>query len=69
MTALVVYLQNSWFRLRERQEGQTMAEYALVLGLIAIFVMIAVFFLGGKIKGLFEATGSSVANSPGGLGS
>ena len=46
-----------------------MAEYALILGLIAIFVMVAVFFLGGKIKDLFNNTGSSVANSPGGLGS
>jgi Flp pilus assembly pilin Flp len=69
MTALAVYLQNSWFRLRERQEGQTMAEYALVLGLIAIFVMIAVFFLGGKIKDMFANTGSSVQNAPNGLGS
>jgi Flp pilus assembly pilin Flp len=69
MTALAVYLQNSWFRLRQRQEGQTMAEYALVLGLIAIFVMVAVFFLGGKIKELFNNTGSSVQNAPNGLGS
>ena len=38
-----------------------MAEYALILGLIAIFVMVAVFFLGGKIKDLFNSTGSSVA--------
>jgi Flp pilus assembly pilin Flp len=68
MLALNVYLQNTWARLKERQEGQTMAEYALILGLIAIFVMIAVFFLGGKIKELFQNTGSSVANAPNGLG-
>ena len=68
MLALTVYLQNTWARLKERQEGQTMAEYALILGLIAIFVMIAVFFLGGKIKELFQNTGSSVANAPNGLG-
>jgi Flp pilus assembly pilin Flp len=69
MLALTVYLQNTWYRLKERQEGQTFAEYALILGLIAIFVMIAVFFLGGKIKELFQNTGSSVANAPNGLGS
>jgi Flp pilus assembly pilin Flp len=69
MAALFVYFQNTFFRLRERREGQTMAEYALILGLIAIFVMIAVFFLGGKIKDLFSNTGSSVQNAPGGLGS
>ena len=39
MTALVVYLQNTWSRLRDRQEGQTMAEYALILGGIAILVI------------------------------
>ena len=60
MTALVVYFQNSLFRLRERQEGQTMAEYALILGGIAIVVILAIVFLGGRIRDLFEATGSSV---------
>ena len=67
--SLLVYAQNAAFNLRDRNEGQTMAEYALILGLIAIFVMIAVFFLGGKIKDLFNNTGSSVANAPNGLGS
>ncbi len=62
MTALVVYLQNTIANLRERQEGQTMAEYALILGGIAIVVIVAIVFLGGRIKDLFEATGSSVTN-------
>ena len=69
MLALTVYLQNTWARLKERQEGQTMTEYVLILGLIAIFVMIMVFFLGGSIKDLFENTGSSVENAPNGIGS
>jgi Flp pilus assembly pilin Flp len=60
MAALIVYIQNTVFRLRERQEGQTMAEYALILGGIAIVVILALFFLGGRIRDLFESTGSSV---------
>ncbi len=64
MLALTVYLQNTWARLKERQEGQTMAEYALILGLIAILVILAIFFLGGAIKDLFTRTGSSVTNAP-----
>ena len=60
MAALVAYLQNMVFNLRERQEGQTMAEYALILGGIAIVVILAIVFLGGRIRDLFEATGSSV---------
>ena len=64
MTALAAYLQNTWFRLRERQEGQTMAEYALILGLIALFVIVMIVFLGGEIRNLFQKTGSSVQNAP-----
>jgi Flp pilus assembly pilin Flp len=62
MTALVVYVQNLVASLRERQEGQTMAEYALILGGIAVVVIAAIVFLGGRIDSLFEATGSSVTN-------
>ncbi len=67
MTAIVVYLQNRWAELRDREDGQTMAEYALILGLIAVFVIIMIFFLGGEIRDLFERTGSSVQNAPDGL--
>ena len=66
MTALVVYLQNTLANLRERQEGQTMAEYALILGGIAVVVIAAIVFLGGRIDDLFRATGSSVTNPVGG---
>jgi Flp pilus assembly pilin Flp len=66
MTALVVYLQNTIASLRERQEGQTMAEYALILGGIAVVVIAAIVFLGGRIDDLFRATGSSVTNPVGG---
>ncbi len=62
MTALVVYLQNTIANLRDRQDGQTMAEYALILGGIAVVVIAAIVFLGGNITNLFEATGSSVTN-------
>ena len=67
MTALAVYLQNTWARLRDREDGQTMAEYALILGLIAVFVILMIFFLGGEIRDIFERTGSSVQNAPDGL--
>ena len=67
MTAAWVYLQNTWARFRDREEGQTMAEYALILGLIAVFVIIMIFFLGGEIRDLFRRTGSSVDAAPNGL--
>ena len=64
MTALVVYLQNTWARLREHQEGQTMAEYALILGGIAILVIAGIVILGPAVRDLFKSTGSSVQSFP-----
>lgn len=64
MTALVVYLQNTLARLRERQEGQTMAEYALILGGIAILVIAGIIILGPAVRDLFKSTGSSVQSFP-----
>ena len=44
----------------EREEGQTLAEYALILALIAVLVIVAVLFLSGQIKGLFSSVGSQI---------
>ena len=63
MTALVVYLQNTVARLRDR-EGQTMAEYALIIGGIAIVVIAGILILGPAISELFDETGQSVNNFP-----
>ena len=64
MAAMVVYLQKLVGRLRERQEGQTMAEYALILGGIAVVVIAGILILGPAIRDLFSSTGSSVTNFP-----
>ena len=50
--SLLVYAQNAVFNVRDRNEGQTMAEYALILGGIAIIVILAIVFLGGRIRDL-----------------
>jgi Flp pilus assembly pilin Flp len=44
----------------EREEGQTLAEYALILALIAVLVIAAVLFLSGQIKGIFSSVGSQI---------
>lgn len=63
-TWIAVNVQSTMARLRDRQEGQTMAEYALILGLIAIFVIVALVFLRGTIADLFNRTGSSIVAAP-----
>ena len=64
MTALVVYLQNTLARLRDR-EGQTMAEYALILGGIAILVIAGILILGPAVRDLFKRHGQLGPELPG----
>ena len=45
---------------RSDDEGQGLAEYALILALIAIVAIIALLFLGGQISGILNTVGSSV---------
>lgn len=43
-------------RLWHEEDGQGMVEYALIIALIAIVVIVALTGLGGKIKDLFTNT-------------
>jgi pilus assembly protein Flp/PilA len=42
------------------EEGQGLAEYALILALIAIVAIVALLFLGGQISGILSNVGESV---------
>jgi pilus assembly protein Flp/PilA len=42
------------------EEGQGLAEYALILALIAIVAILALIFLGGAISGILNVIGQSV---------
>jgi pilus assembly protein Flp/PilA len=44
----------------EREDGQTLAEYALILALIAVVVIGAVIFLGGQVQNMFDQIGSQI---------
>lgn len=57
---LPLLLAGNSFALVEREEGQTLAEYALILALIAVIAVVALIFLGGTITGLFSKVGNSV---------
>jgi pilus assembly protein Flp/PilA len=46
--------------LRRDEEGQGLAEYALILALIAIVAIVALLFLGGQISGILSNVGTSV---------
>ncbi len=44
----------------QRQEGQGLAEYALILSLIAIVVIAVLLFLGGNIKTILSTIGGAL---------
>jgi pilus assembly protein Flp/PilA len=45
---------------RSDAEGQGLAEYALILALIAIVAIVALLFLGGQISTILSQVGASV---------
>jgi len=48
------------FRHQTAERGQGLAEYALLLTLIAIVSIAALLFLGGQISGILQEIGQSV---------
>jgi len=42
------------------EEGQGLAEYALILALIAIVAIVALIFLGGQVSTILSTVGNSV---------
>jgi pilus assembly protein Flp/PilA len=46
--------------IRRDEEGQGLAEYALILALIAIVAIIALIFLGQQVSSILSKVGSSI---------
>ena len=42
------------------EEGQGLAEYALILSLIAIVAIVALLFLGGQVSQILSTVGNSL---------
>ena len=61
----LVRLQIAVAELREREDGQTTTEYAILLGFLAIAIIVAILLLRDSIRSLFSEASSSVDNAPG----
>ena len=46
--------------IRRDERGQGLAEYALILALIAVLAIAAVTFLGGQINAILSSVGNSI---------
>lgn len=62
MLKSAVGMQSSANTLKNREEGQGMVEYGLIIALIAVVVIAALLFLGPKIAGIFTQAGNSINN-------
>jgi len=60
----LVRAQIAFSELKEREDGQTTTEYAILLGFLAIAIIIALFFLRNVLRSLFSSAARSVSNSP-----
>jgi len=57
MTSLYIAIMNF---LNRDEEGQGLAEYALILALIAIIAIIALIFLGQQVSSQLSNVGTSI---------
>jgi Flp pilus assembly pilin Flp len=62
----MVRMQVAASELRNREDGQTTTEYAILLGFLAIAIIVALFFLRNILRDLFSDAASSVSNAPNG---
>ena len=56
----MVCLRNLWARIARGEDGQGLAEYALILALIAIVAIVALIFLGDQISTILSEIGKSI---------
>jgi Flp pilus assembly pilin Flp len=59
LNSLYAYFTMLTYRMR-REEGQTMAEYGILIGVIALVVIVAAVLLGSSISALFSGTSGKV---------
>ena len=52
-------------RLRDREDAQGLAEYALILGLIAMVAIVALIYLGSQVSDKLSVIGSTLKSVSG----
>jgi Flp pilus assembly pilin Flp len=60
--SMIELLRNLFASLNLDKKGQDLTEYALLVALIAIVVLIAIVFFGGAVSTFFSDIGATVAS-------
>ncbi len=58
ITAIVVRAQNALLDVRDREEGQGLVEYVVLIALIALTLFLAILFFSGKLGTIFSEIGN-----------
>jgi len=58
---MIELLRNLFVRMNLDKKGQDLTEYALLVALIAIVVIVAVVFFGGAVSDFFADLGAEIA--------
>jgi pilus assembly protein Flp/PilA len=56
--------QNAWARVRDEERGQGLVEYALIIAIVALGVIVAIVFLKDQISDLFNRAGTELGSQP-----
>jgi pilus assembly protein Flp/PilA len=54
----------AWLATRQKSKGQSLAEYGLILALVAVFCIGALQILGGSITKMLSGLSSTISNVP-----
>ena len=60
MSSIVMYLEAIVLRVRDRDEGQALVEYALILGLVSVVSILALSTLGGNITDILNQIANEI---------
>lgn len=62
MNKIIAAAQIWLTRLTQKEEGQALVEYALILALVAVVVIAAIIFLGGGVHNTLQNVANTINN-------
>lgn len=63
MNPMMMFISRLLSRLSGDKDGQALVEYALILALVAVVVIVVLHFLGGSVSNTLNNVGSAVSVS------
>jgi pilus assembly protein Flp/PilA len=60
MSLTVARMRQTWADFRESEEGQGLVEYALIIALVAILLVVALTTLNGQLSSVFSNISSAL---------